>query len=96
LAPRSCQLDEQAGDELLAALAYYAKSDELLAAALVAFGRIADHPEIGKPFGRRGARRFLVRRFPYSVFYRIEGDEIIVYAFSHHKRRPGYWLSRLP
>ena len=42
-----------------------------------------------------GVRRFRLVRFPYLVVYRVEGEDVRVIAFSHHRRRPGYWLDRL-
>jgi len=44
---------------------------------------------------RYQARRVLVRRFPFSIMYRLEGDEIVIYALAHHAREPGYWEPRL-
>jgi hypothetical protein len=41
-------------------------------------------------------RRALVGpRFPYSVVYLEDEDEIWVLAVAHAKRRPGYWRGRL-
>ena len=45
--------------------------------------------------GTRGVRRLLLRRFPYAVIVREYGDEIVVVAFAHTARRPGYWRGRL-
>ena len=45
--------------------------------------------------GTRGVKRLLLRRFPYAVVVRERGSEIIVIAFAHHARRPGYWRDRL-
>jgi plasmid stabilization system protein ParE len=42
-----------------------------------------------------GTRRFLLRRFPYSVIYRIEPSRIVIVAIAHGRRRPGYWKERL-
>jgi toxin ParE1/3/4 len=53
---------------------------------------ILENPEIGARFRRRW-RRFTIRRFPYSVFYQIVGDEIRVLAIAHQRRRPSYWRS---
>lgn len=51
-------------------------------------------PGSGAPLGRR-ARRFPLHPFPYDLIYHpIDGD-IFVIAFAHHRRRPGYWSSRL-
>jgi toxin ParE1/3/4 len=39
-------------------------------------------------------RRALVRRFPYAVYFRPIGDEIIVLAVMHGRRLPRHWRSR--
>lgn len=41
------------------------------------------------PYRRAGAHRF-----PYLVFYEVDGDRIVVVAVAHAKQRPGYWLGR--
>ena len=40
-------------------------------------------------------RRFLMRRFPYAIYYRVEGDLLRILVVKHHSRRPGYWRYRL-
>jgi len=40
-------------------------------------------------------RRVLLRRFPYSVFYRPDANGILIVAIFHHHRRPGAWLTRM-
>ncbi|MGD9387539.1 MAG: type II toxin-antitoxin system RelE/ParE family toxin [Gammaproteobacteria bacterium] len=40
-------------------------------------------------------RRILLRRFPYSVIFRVRHDELLVIAVFHHSRRPGAWRRRL-
>lgn len=44
---------------------------------------------------RRGAKRLLLHRFPYSVVTVQRRDEFVVVAFAHDARRPGYWKDRL-
>jgi hypothetical protein len=39
-------------------------------------------------------RRFVLRRFPFSIFYRFNETEVVLVAVAHHKRRPGYWSHR--
>ena len=39
----------------------------------------------------RGSRRAGVRRFPYGVVYRIEGDAIIAFCVTHLHRDPATW-----
>ena len=40
-------------------------------------------------------RRLLLKVFPYRIIYRVEGEEIVVYAVAHVRRRPGYWRQRV-
>jgi plasmid stabilization system protein ParE len=40
------------------------------------------------------ARRHFGARFPYAVIYVEEADHVLVLAFAHFKRRPGYWSDR--
>jgi hypothetical protein len=35
--------------------------------------------------------RILLEPYPFSVVYVIRGDEVVIIAVAHHKRRPGYW-----
>lgn len=44
----------------------------------------------------RGAKRMVLRRFPYDIVVRVSAEEIIIVAIAHHSRRPGYWRNRLP
>jgi plasmid stabilization system protein ParE len=50
-------------------------------------------PGIGESVG---VRRFLLARFPFAIGYIVEAEEIVVLAIAHLRRRPGYWLARLP
>jgi hypothetical protein len=38
--------------------------------------------------------RFVLDRFPFSIFYRFNETEILVVAVAHHRRRPAYWSRR--
>ncbi len=50
------------------------------------------------PFGysllRNGRRRANVKRFPYGLFFDVEGDEIIIVSCFHAKRNPEEWQKR--
>jgi hypothetical protein len=39
--------------------------------------------------------RVVMRRFPYSIFYLVEGDAVIVLAVEHQARDPEHWKQRL-
>jgi plasmid stabilization system protein ParE len=60
--------------------------DELRAA----YNRIADSPLKYQEL-RGGIRRALLRRFPYAVYFAIEGDVVIVVAVLHASRDPAQW-----
>ena len=42
-----------------------------------------------------GTRRYLLPKFPFSIVYLDETDTIKIVAVAHHKRKPGYWKSRI-
>ena len=56
--------------------------DAFLAAHAEALLRLEADPE-RYPVYYRGFRRVLTRRFPYKIFYRIEGQDIIVFRILH-------------
>jgi plasmid stabilization system protein ParE len=42
----------------------------------------------------REVRRAIPRRFPYGVFYRIDGSEVLVFAVVDLHRDPSIWQDR--
>lgn len=58
-----------------------------------AIGLAAEHPQ-RYPIMRSNVRCVRVRRFPYSVFYQIKTDRIIVLAVFHARRDPAAWRER--
>ncbi|WP_332851595.1 type II toxin-antitoxin system RelE/ParE family toxin [Duganella sp. S19_KUP01_CR8] len=60
------------------------------------FERVANllllNPQLGAL--ARGARRYSMSKFPYSVIYQIAVDELRILAIAHQRRRPGYWRGR--
>ena len=59
--------------------------DELLTEIQAAIRRLESDPE-NRPSYYRDFRRLLTRRFPYKLFYRMEGDRVIVFRILHAKR----------
>jgi plasmid stabilization system protein ParE len=57
------------------------------------YNRIADGPLKYQDL-RGGIRRALLRRFPYAVYFAIEGDIVIVVAVLHASRDPADWQRR--
>ena len=88
----------QARTEILEAQAWY----ESRAAGLgLEFARSVDvavssavrNPEAFPP-ATGSCRRVLLRRFPFSLVYRIRGDEFLVVAVFHHRRDPSKLVRR--
>lgn len=44
---------------------------------------------------RLGARKLILHRFPFSLIVVQYNKAIIIVAFAHHSRRPGYWVKRI-
>ena len=59
--------------------------DELLEEIRHAIRVLEEHPD-RCPIYYRGFRRLLTRRFLYKLFYRLEGDRVIVFRILHAKR----------
>lgn len=85
--------------ELHDAAAFYSLSAnvelglEFLAEFERGVNNILANPRIGAIF-RGTRRRYLIRRFPYSIIYYVSGTELRVVAVAHQRRRPGYWSGR--
>lgn len=89
-----------AATELVEASDWYRERSELAARAFLiefdeAIRRIRKTP-LRYPTYQSETRRLILPRFPFSIIYRLEPSIIQVIAVAHHKRRPGYWKSRLP
>ena len=46
------------------------------------------------PIVFKNVRRALLRRFPYSLFFVVEGDTLLVIACFHASRDPAQWQER--
>jgi len=85
--------------ELHDAAAFYTASAnaELGFAFLAEFERatadLLANPNLGAVF-RKSKRRYVLRRFPCSVFYQVAADEIRYIAVADQRRRPAYWARR--
>jgi toxin ParE1/3/4 len=52
-----------------------------------AVAELLDHPYSAQETEQGGVRRKYVRRFRYSIFYAVEGDEIVILHIRHAARR---------
>lgn len=67
---------------------------DFLAEVEAAAHRIAVFPAHGSPY-LHGTRRVVLKRFPFSLVYSLEGETALVVAVAHDHRRPGYWSRRM-
>ncbi len=37
-------------------------------------------------------RKYPLHRFPYTIYYAIDNDTLIVLAIAHQRRKPYYWV----
>jgi len=85
-------------EEAEAAYAWYAEQNPAAAEMFlvdldVSVARVQEAPEVWPRF-RRKCRRFVFRRFPFNLIYRVLPDRIEVVAVAHQRRRPLYWRGR--
>jgi toxin ParE1/3/4 len=43
---------------------------------------------------RKRTHRYVLRRFPYTIAYRIVADQVVILAVAHHRVDPGAWEAR--
>lgn len=67
--------------------------DEFLDELRITCKTISETPAV-YPVVHRSTRRALIRRFPFGVYFRIEDEQIIVFAVIHGSRHPRRWRQR--
>jgi plasmid stabilization system protein ParE len=88
----SVRYNAAAAAEIETAIGWYNQPDIHQGAAFVrklerTEAHLASHPELYQRI--EGAiRRAVLRRFPYSLFYVIEIDRVLVLACMHHHQKP--------
>lgn len=103
MSARGYRLHPAATEELDAAGEWYdaqrpGLSLELLDAVHDAIALIVERPAAWQRDGvvaSREIRRFVMRRFPFSIVYYVVDDLVRIVAIAHAKRRPGYWRVRV-
>jgi len=98
------RISDEANAEMVEAARWYESHREGLGVEFLdeidaVISRIGDTPRLGSPVPRVAdamIRRWGVRRFPYHVVYLELPDHLRVLAIAHDRRRPSYWVGRLP
>lgn len=91
----------EAAAEVREARKWYAERDSELGDRFVAAVDVCVERVAARPLAFSGVprvpsvRRAQLRRFPFSLLFRLlAGDVIEVLAVAHMRRRPGYWRRR--
>jgi plasmid stabilization system protein ParE len=96
---RRVRYHQGAAADVKSAVAWYRKRSPKATADFVeelgrAVNTIRETPQRW-PMGKSHTRRFLLWRFPFSIIYTEEENEIIIWAVAHASRRPEFWTARL-
>ncbi len=67
--------------------------DDFLLELEEAYKIIMELPDTWPKF-QKGFRRFLLKKFPFSVIYKFKGNSIFIVAVMHNSRKPKYWQER--
>jgi plasmid stabilization system protein ParE len=99
MAPATVGFHPAAAQEAESAYDWYAVQDLAAAHAFLeelrhAVDAVSQNPRMWPRHGRR-IRRYVCPLYPFSLVYRVRGDDVEVVAVAHGRRRPGYWRSRL-
>ena len=97
------RIHEEAAQDAIAAAAWYEAQRpglggefyEAFESAVLSIkeGRVPLSPMVGDS-GAKGAKRFILKRFPYDVVTVEKSNELLIVAVAHHSRKPGYWKDR--
>ena len=99
------QFEPSAQAEFHEAIRYYAReagtaevATRFVAAVESAVATVCAAPEMWRVVEPPDVRRYVLRRFPFVLYYRYRSADslVVIYAVMHTSREPGYWLGRLP
>ncbi len=91
-------LQDEALAEFLSATAYYSEISTRLADDFVdevekMLNQISLFPQRFTAH-RKLFRKALLKRFPYTIYFRVVGEDVIVPAIAHQSQKPDYWIAR--
>lgn len=92
------EIHPSALEEAEAAYRCYREQNDTVAKAFFeeldsAIDLISDDP-IRWPTYLDRARRFLLRKFPFSIIYCHNNEAVQILAVAHERRKPNYWKNR--
>jgi toxin ParE1/3/4 len=92
------EAEPSVGADIEAAFEWYESEEPGLGFEFVdelrhAYRRILNGPFMYQEL-RSGIRRAIARRFPYAIYFSVEGEVIVVVAVLHTARDPAEWQQR--
>ena len=89
----------EAMEDLLLAYNWYLERSEIAARGFEieierTFLNIRTSPQ-SLPKYSDGLYKSVLKRFPFTIFYRIKKGAVFVIAIAHQKRQPGFWQKRM-
>lgn len=87
-----------ADDEFTEAAEWYERQQEGLGLEFIdhvqkVIDRIVENP-LQYPIVHRDIREAIVSRFPFSIYYRVKTNRVVIVAVFHCSREPSRWQSR--
>lgn len=93
-----CGLASPARDEYREAAWFYLQVSPRIAAAFInqieaSVAQIRANPLTWR-IVQADVRRYLVKQFPFGIYYTVERDEVVIWAIMHLQRKPHDWRVR--
>lgn len=90
----------EASAEYRAAVAWYRERSRdaarrLAEAVNAGLRSIRERPRAWPVWRGGPVRRRVLQGVPYSLFFEVNTDEVVIFAVAHHSRRSGYWIDRM-
>lgn len=92
VAKRRLEYSYAAGDDLESIQRYIAADNPKAAAQVIenimaAADSLIDFPMLGKPWRRAGTRKLVLKKYPYSIIYRLTPVTVVVLTVAHQSRK---------
>ncbi|CAN5372677.1 hypothetical protein BH11PSE9_BH11PSE9_36340 [soil metagenome] len=68
-------------------------ADSFRTELLKAFELISENPAAWSAVSGN-IRRFVLKRYPYTVYFEFDGSVVWILAIGHHRQRPHVWAGR--
>lgn len=90
------EISPEAEREIVQAAQWYAQKNRLAAdvfrtTVFDSIDTISHSPLSWAKVSEDGIRKFVLPRYPYSLFFTVLGSTVEILTVAHNRRMPGYW-----